>query len=45
MFVDGEQRNFQDGKFLVFDYRRLHEVVNEGNSERISLLILLEVRS
>jgi beta-hydroxylase len=45
MFVDGEQRNFQDGEFLVFDYRRLHEVANEGSSERISLLILLELRS
>ena len=40
--VDGDRREFHDGEIVIFDYRRLHEVVNHGDKPRIALIVALE---
>jgi aspartyl/asparaginyl beta-hydroxylase (cupin superfamily) len=40
--VGGEQRDYEDGEWLVFDYTRSHAVRNDGPLERLVLLVLLD---
>jgi len=40
--VAGQRAPYRDGEFLVFDYRQEHEVINEGDAERIVLLLLVD---
>ncbi len=42
IIVDGERREFRDGEAIVFDYRRVHEVVNRGDKQRIAFIIAIE---
>ena len=42
--VDGEKRDYQEGEIIIFDYRLTHEIVNQGDDDRIALLVLLDVR-
>lgn len=39
---DGERRYFKEGELLVFDYTLVHQVVNNSDTERIVLLILMD---
>jgi len=43
--VDRQRQDFQEGEFVIFDYRLLHEVFNQGQKDRIVLLILLDIKS
>ncbi|WP_298315512.1 aspartyl/asparaginyl beta-hydroxylase domain-containing protein [uncultured Aquimarina sp.] len=42
--VEGEKKKFKNGEFIIFDYTKEHEVYNNGSSDRIVLLILLDNR-
>jgi aspartate beta-hydroxylase len=42
--VGGERRDFRDGELLLFDYTLPHEAVNEGERDRIVLLISIDPR-
>lgn len=44
ILVRGERRDFVDGQYIVFDYTLPHEVFNDGDLERIVLLILIAKR-
>jgi quercetin dioxygenase-like cupin family protein len=44
MVADGERQDYRTGEWIVFDYRALHEVVNEGPGIRLVLLVLLRNR-
>ncbi len=42
LVVDGERRDFVQGKVFVFDYTLPHEVKNEGHEDRLVLLMLVQ---
>lgn len=44
IIVGGERRDFCDGEMFVFDYRMTHEVQNNGEVDRIVLLLLIDPR-
>jgi len=44
ILVGGERRDFVDGELVLFDYRLTHEVANEGTTDRIAMLLLIDPR-
>lgn len=42
--VSGKRRDFLDGEVIVFDYRQAHEIFNDGDQDRIAMLLLFENR-
>lgn len=43
--VAQECQDFREGEFIIFDYRLLHEVLNDAKGDRIVLLILLDKKN
>lgn len=39
---DGQRKYFKEGETIVFDYTLMHKVVNNSDTERIVLLILMD---
>ena len=44
ILVGGERRDFSDGEFVVFDYSLPHEAHNQGDIDRIVLLVTINPR-
>jgi aspartyl/asparaginyl beta-hydroxylase (cupin superfamily) len=44
LYVGEEQRVYCDGEWLIFDYTKVHRVVNGGPLSRLVLLVLLPLR-
>lgn len=44
LLVNGERCDFHDHEIVIFDYTQEHEVVNNGEQERIVLLLLMSNR-
>lgn len=42
IIVDGQRRDFHDGEIILFDYTLPHESKNEGTTERIVLLMIID---
>jgi aspartyl/asparaginyl beta-hydroxylase (cupin superfamily) len=43
--VNNETRQYKEKEMIVFDYTQTHEVVNNGNTPRLALLMLLPNRN
>lgn len=44
IIVDGQRRDFVDGELTIFDYTHEHESRNEGERDRIVMLLLIDPR-
>ena len=44
ILVEKEKKYFIPGEFIIFDYRELHEIYNDTDTDRTALLILVPIK-
>jgi quercetin dioxygenase-like cupin family protein len=42
--IDGERHSQHDGSIHIYDQRRRHGVMNDGNNPRVALIVAMELR-